>query len=85
MRRIDLCCKLLAPALTGVILQHAGPFATTVIVAIWNVISFFGELGLLWIAYKLIPSLAVKKLRGFVVRNEQLDKCFEDKEVKKVC
>lgn len=63
MRRIDLCCKLLAPALTGVILQNVGPFATTVVVAVWNVVSFFGELGLLWIIYKLMPSLAKKKLR----------------------
>lgn len=63
MRRIDLCCKLLAPALTGVILQHTGPFYTTVLVAIWNIVSFFGELGLLWMVYKLIPTLAAKKLR----------------------
>lgn len=63
MRRIDLCCKLFAPALTGVFLQYAGPFYTTVIVAVWNVVSFFGELGLLWIVYKLVPSLSVKKVR----------------------
>ncbi len=63
MRRIDLCCKLLAPALTGVILHYDGPFTTTIIVAAWNIVSFFGELGLLLIVYKLVPSLATKKLR----------------------
>lgn len=82
MRRIDLCCKLFAPALTGVILQHAGPFATTVIVAIWNVVSFFGELGLLWIVYKLVPSLSIKKVRDSVITHE--DKKVQDEESSKV-
>lgn len=66
MRRIDLCCKLLAPALTGVILQHTDEFYTTVVVATWNIVSFFGELGLLCIVYKMIPSLAIKKFRDKV-------------------
>jgi iron-regulated transporter 1 len=63
MRRIDLLCKLLAPAIAGIFLQHAGPFATTIIVAGWNVISFFCELLLVWLVYRLIPTLAVKKTR----------------------
>ena len=70
MRRIDLCCKLLAPALTGVILQYSGPFTTTVIIAAWNIVSFFGELGLLIIVYKLVPSLSIKKLRKSVVAED---------------
>ena len=80
MRRIDLCCKLLAPALTGVILQHAGTFVTTVIVAVWNVVSFFGEIGLLWIVYKLIPSLSIKKVRGrdLVVKSEDSEEATQD-------
>lgn len=73
MRRIDLCCKLFAPALTGVILQHSGPFYTTVTVAVWNVVSFFGELSLLWIVYKLVPSLSVKKVRDSVVDEDKKD------------
>ena len=71
MRRIDLCCKLLAPALTGVILQYAGSFTTTAIVAIWNVGSFFGELSLLWIVYKLVPNLSLKKVRGSVLQEDK--------------
>ena len=63
MRRIDLCCKLLAPALTGVVLQWAEPLATTLFVAGWNIVSFFAELTLIWIVYRLIPPLANKKLR----------------------
>ena len=63
MRRIDLLCKLLAPATTGILLYNTGPFATTIIVAGWNVVSFFGELGLVWQLYRMIPTLAVKKYR----------------------
>ncbi len=63
MRRIDLCCKLLAPFLTGVVLQWAEPLITTLFVAGWNIVSFFAELGLVWMVYKLIPPLAKKKLR----------------------
>ena len=63
MRRIDLLCKLLAPAIAGIFLQHAGAFATTIIVAGWNVVSFFGELLLVWLVYRMIPTLAVKKMR----------------------
>ena len=70
MRRIDLLCKLLAPTVTGVLLSLTSPFATTIIVASWNVISFFGELSLLWLVYKLIPTLAVKKYRKTVVTLE---------------
>ena len=67
MRRIDLLCKLLAPATTGVLLSLTSPFATTIIVASWNVISFFGELFLLWLVYRLIPTLTVKKYRKTAV------------------
>ena len=70
MRRIDLLCKLLAPATTGVLLSLTGPFATTIIVASWNVVSFFGELCLLWLVYRLIPTLTVKKYRKTAVALE---------------
>lgn len=84
MRRIDLCCKLLAPALTGVILQHSGPFTTTVIVAFWNFLSFFGEFGLLWIVYKSIPGLAIKKIRNSVVRVVEMTEEIEGEDNSKV-
>ena len=63
MRRIDLICKLLAPAVAGVILQFTGAFITTIVVAVWNIVSFFAELGLVWLVYHWVPALAVKKLR----------------------
>ena len=70
MRRIDLLCKLLAPATTGILLYNTGPFATTIIVAAWNVASFFGELSLLWLVYRMIPTLAVKKYRTPAIDTE---------------
>lgn len=63
MRRIDLLCKLASPAVAGVILQYTGSLTTTIVVALWNVISFFAELGLLRVVFHLVPTLAVKKLR----------------------
>ncbi len=80
MRRIDLCCKLLAPFLTGVVLQWAEPLITTVFVAGWNIVSFFAELGLVWMVYRLIPPLANKKLRSkrSEVTEEDSDETKED-------
>ena len=80
MRRIDLLCKVLAPIVVGVLLEHsgsvvtffrpntpkdqAGGVVTAVVVAVWNVISFFGELSLLWVVYRMVPALAIKRLRS---------------------
>ena len=76
LRRIDLLCKLLAPIVAGLLLSHthswvpfirydlAGGFAATAIIGLWNIVSYFGELSLLNAVYKLVPSLANKKLRG---------------------
>lgn len=75
MRRIDLFCKLLAPIAAGVLLAHTstlvslpdeelgGGFVTTIVIGSWNVVSFFGELGILIIVYRLVPALSIKKLR----------------------
>ena len=85
MRRIDLACKLLAPIVAGVMLSFVGGFGTTVFIAGWNVVSFVGELGLLWAVYRMVPSLAIKKLRKgtFVVVDgeEKDDKEKENGEV----
>ena len=64
MRRIDLCCKLLAPTLTGVILSTTSPFVCTLFVAGWNVVSFFVEFGLIYMVYRAVPQLKVKKIRS---------------------
>ena len=95
MRRIDLLCKLLAPIVAGVLLTHtgsflpslpsalAGGFAATVIIGLWNVVSFFGELSLLVVVYRLVPALAIKKLRGKDDR-EKRDEEFEEEEEEEV-
>ena len=63
MQRIDLICKLCAPAIVGVFLQHTGPFITTLIIAGWNIVSFILEVVLITTVYKAVPTLANKKLR----------------------
>ncbi len=75
MRRIDLVCKLLAPIVAGVLMTHtsslmpslpvemAGGFIATVFIGVWNVVSFFAELSLMYIVYRLLPTLMEKKLR----------------------
>lgn len=74
MRRIDLCCKLLAPTLTGVILSTTSNFICTLFVAGWNVVSFFVEFGLIYIIYRLLPQLKVKKLRSSKDKSKQGNK-----------
>ena len=76
MRRIDLICKLVAPVVAGVLLTHtgslipsltdamAGGFIATIAIGLWNVISFFGELSLLYAVYRLLPALKIKKFRS---------------------
>ena len=63
MRRIDLCCKLMAPVLVGAVITYTDYFTSTLFVAGWNVISYFAEFGLLCIVYYCIPTLAHKKSR----------------------
>ena len=63
MRRIDLCCKLMAPALIGAVITYTDYFTSTLFVAGWNVISYFAEFGLLCIVYYYVPTLAHKKYR----------------------
>lgn len=80
MRRIDLLCKLLAPAVAGAILQFAGPLATTIFAAGWNVVSFFGELGLVVLVYRWVPELAVKKLRPHPLQDSARERLIEDED-----
>ena len=63
MRRIDLCCKLMAPVLVGAVITYTDYFTSTIFVAGWNVISYFAEFGLLCIVYCYVPTLAYKKYR----------------------
>ena len=63
MRRIDLCCKLMAPVVVGAVITYTDYFISTLFVAGWNVISYFAEFGLLCIVYYYVPPLAHKKSR----------------------
>ena len=73
MRRIDLCCKLMAPALVGAIITSTGYLATTIFVAGWNVISFFAEFGLICVVYHYVPTLANKTYRRSTIVAEKLE------------
>ena len=74
MRRIDLCCKLMAPVVVGAIITWTNYFTSTLFVAGWNIMSFFAEFGLLCIVYYCVPTLAHKKYR----KHESLIKSSED-------
>ena len=67
MRRIDLCCKLMAPVLIGAVITYTNYFTSTLFVAGWNVISYFAEFSLLCIVYYYVPTLAHKKYRKSTV------------------
>ena len=88
MRRIDLCCKLLAPTVTGVVLTTTSPAGCAIFVAAWNVVSFFVEFGLMFAVYRLVPRLKVKKYRKreveVVVVEEEEEKEEEQEEEGKV-
>ena len=81
MRRIDLCCKLMAPLLVGAIITYTDYFTSTLFVAGWNVISYFAEFGLLCIVYYYIPPLAHKNIRkhSLLLENSE-DRREEDEE-----
>ena len=79
MRRIDLCCKLLAPTVTGVVLATTEPLGCTIFVAIWNVVSFFVEFGLLFAVYRLVPQLKVKKYRKREAEKEEEEEVLTEK------
>ena len=70
MRRIDLCCKLMAPVLVGAVITYTDYFTSTLFVASWNVISYFAEFSLLCIVYYYIPTLAHKKYRKHMLLTE---------------
>ena len=60
-RSIDLAVNILAPIAVGQIMYFISHMAAGVVIATWNVVSFFIEYFLLWKIYKEFPSLAVRK------------------------
>ena len=85
MRRIDLCCKLMAPVLIGAVITYTDYFTSTLFVAGWNVFSYFAEFGLLYIVYYYVPTLAHKKYRKSTLSTisfeDQAEDCAEEVQV----
>ena len=60
LRRIDLCCKILAPILVGQIMTYITKVAGVLFLAGWNVVSVFGEYFLLWKVFQAVSALSQK-------------------------
>ena len=60
LRRIDLCCKILAPIVVGQIMTYISKVAGVLFLAGWNVVSVFGEYYLLWKVFQAVSALSHK-------------------------
>ncbi|GAY32154.1 hypothetical protein CUMW_000870 [Citrus unshiu] len=63
IRRIDLTCKLLAPAITGFIISFVSLQASAMTLAIWTTVTVWVEYWLFMSVYKGIPALAESSQR----------------------
>lgn len=57
LRRIDLTCKLFAPAVTGFIISFVSLTASAMTLALWNILSVCLQYWLLMSVYNGIPAL----------------------------
>eukprot|EP00898_Chlorokybus_atmophyticus_P002489 jgi/Chlat1/3240/Chrsp22S03423 len=64
MRRIDLCCLVLAPIAVGAVMSSMSARAAALLIAGWNIVSGVGEYALLVYVYKQVPALQVKSTAG---------------------
>lgn len=62
LRRIDLCCKILAPILVGLIMTFISKITGVIFLAGWNVLSVFLEYYLLWKVFQSVKGLSQKVL-----------------------
>ena len=60
LRRIDLCCKILAPILVGQIMTYISKVAGVILLAGWNILSVFLEYYLLWKVFQSVSALSQK-------------------------
>jgi iron-regulated transporter 1 len=58
MKRIDLSCEVVAPVVVGFLIKWTGVVLSFVVVAVWNVLSYFPEYFLLTAVYRSHPELA---------------------------
>ena len=71
-RRIDLCCKLLAPVITGFIISFVSLKASAITLALWNTVSVWVEYWLFTSVYHGIPALGQSSKRR-MTRLPQMD------------
>ena len=62
-RSIDLATNIIAPIAVGQIMYFLSHFIAAVVIATWNIISFFLEYILLWKIYLEFTKLAIKKTK----------------------
>lgn len=62
-RSIDLATNIIAPIAVGQVMYFLSHLIAAVVIATWNIISFFLEYILLWKIYLEFPKLAIKKTK----------------------
>jgi iron-regulated transporter 1 len=60
-RSIDLICKVLSPAVSGLIMTYVSMLASAIVLAVWNVVSVFIEYSILATVFRRVPDLATKR------------------------
>ena len=63
-RAIDLMCKIMSPAVAGLIIYFGSLTIGAAVIAAWNFFSVFVEYALLWKVYQIVPELSRKKPRN---------------------
>jgi len=61
-RSLDLACKILSPTVAGLIMTYASLTISAAVIAVWNVFSLAAEYALLSHVYRMVPTLAVKRI-----------------------
>ena len=80
MRRIDQVCVLLAPIVAGAFMSGLNTTWAAVLIAVWNIISFFVEYTLLRVVYSRVPELASKKVPGLEAAESSKEEAAESSE-----
>lgn len=57
MRRIDLCCLLLAPVAVGGLMTLVDTQAAVILLAAWNLLAWVPEIWLLQIVHDATPAM----------------------------
>ncbi|BAT97541.1 hypothetical protein VIGAN_09100900 [Vigna angularis var. angularis] len=75
-RGIDLCCKLLAPVITGFIISFVSLKASAITLALWNTVSVWVEYWLFTSVYEGIPALgqsSQKRMARFLQCDQEMN------------